>query len=43
MVDSSRLFPASKDVHELLQDPMVLQRITRHGVIGSLYLVGAMK
>jgi hypothetical protein len=43
VVDGSRLFPTSENSHQLLQDPMVLQWITGQGVIGGLYLVGAMK
>jgi hypothetical protein len=42
-VGSSRLLPTSEDFHELLQDPMVIEKVTESGVIGRLYLLGAMR
>lgn len=38
-----RLIPKGGCCHEIFQHPTVVQKIIHSGVVGSLYLVGAMK
>lgn len=42
-VDSNRILPTSRTFPELLQDPMVIEKVKDACVIGSLHVVGAMK
>jgi hypothetical protein len=43
VADSSHLIPAIGACHRLLHDPEILKRLQEPGLIGRLYLVGAME